>query len=89
MIACIVDKSRFVEENKDLQFKLKGCDDVYYLNHLYEKDYGVISKFDSLTCEKITVYYVDHWTLLDPMSKYKHVARVVVGDSFNVIYTEF
>ena len=58
------------------------------MNHVFDEEINV-SELDSLIGKKIVIYAVNHWILLDPKGKYKHVARIANEDERVIIYTEF
>ena len=82
-ITGILKKSKYIEDMNDFQLKLEGNEKIFYINNIKQNALNI----DSLLGKEITIYAVKHWTLLDPNSKYKHVARLNAGD--NVIYTEY
>ena len=81
-------KCRQLKEEKDIQFKIVENSHVYYLNNLLDPE-NKLNDLNALIGEKIVIYAVDHWTLLDPKSKYKHVARVTNEDESMIVYSEY
>lgn len=81
-------KCRQLKEEKDIQFKIVENSHVYYLNNLLDPE-NKLNDLNALIGEKIVIYAVDHWTLLDPKSKYKHVARITNEDESMIIYSEY
>jgi hypothetical protein len=81
-------KYRYLTDSRDIQLKINESDQVYYLNHVYDEEIN-LSDLDSLINRKIVIYSVNHWTLLDPKGKYKHVAKITNEDESYVVYTEF
>jgi len=70
----------------DIVFYLHDIDKQFYINRGLEAGLTKES-LDTLKGMEVTIYPVDHWTLLDPNHKNEHVARVEAGGK--VIFSEF
>ena len=62
--------------SKDITFSLKGDDHQYYINRGLEKNLSIATLRELLTDQQVTIYYVDHWTPLDPKGKVRHIAKL-------------
>ena len=72
----------------DIHIKISENDIMYYLNRVDEPE-NIFRAFDTLTGKKIVLYPVNHWSLLNPRGKIKHVARVANEDESMIIYSEY
>lgn len=82
-------KSYYYNENsKDVHLSLKGHHHRFYINHL-QPGLLDIKVFYSLLGEEVVIYGVNHWTLLNPKQKMRHVARISSDHGTKVIYTEY
>lgn len=74
------------EKNQDIYFELENSDKHFRLNRGMEA--GLNQKLlDSIEGKIVTIYPVEHWTLLDPYNDYPHVARMEIDGK--VLYSEF
>lgn len=62
-------------KQKNIVFKLKDDDRLYYIKKDLKKDltFGELKK--RLAGKSVEIYYVNHWTLVDPL-RVKHVTKV-------------
>lgn len=81
-------KCRYLDNENDIQFKIVEKDHVYYLNNLPNPEIK-LNDLNALIGDKIIIYAVNHWTLLDPKGKYKHVARITNKSGSKIIYSEY
>jgi hypothetical protein len=82
----ILLKARSDTVNKDIFFRLDNTEKRFYINRGLEN--GLTdSTMDTLIGKEIVVFAVNHWSLLNPSNKIKHVARVDYGSM--TIYSEF
>jgi hypothetical protein len=81
-------KYRYLSEIMDVQLKIDQNDKIYYINHMIDAQ-KIFPTLDSLIGKEIAIYAVDHWTLLDPISRIRHIARITTGDGKKIIYTEY
>jgi hypothetical protein len=88
-ITGILQKYRYSEDVEDIVIKLDGYNKIFYLNRVADEKNAILCELDSLINKKIILYAVNHWTLLDPKSTMKHVARVTNGDGSKIIFTEY
>jgi hypothetical protein len=73
---------------KDLVFELENDEIKYYINRGFENGFEISKAKKDFEGKKITLFYVNSWTLLAPFgTTSKHVAYAIVNDS--VIYTEW
>ncbi len=86
-IAGILSKYRYLDKSNDLQIKLKNDTKVYYINNIQKACVDSLM-MDTLKGKMIIIYAVNHWTLLDPKSKFKHVARLTTINN-KILYTEY
>jgi protein associated with RNAse G/E len=70
----------------DIHLILHNSDKKFYINRGLQAGLND-ETFDTLIGKEITIYPVDHWTLLDPKKKHPHVARVEAGGK--VLFSEF
>ena len=67
--------------NDDVIIKLRGDDRLYYINEGLKDG----RTFDALQIElsgkAVEIYYVKYWTPIDPLSKFKHTAKVDINQS--------
>ena len=82
----ILLKAKSDSVNKDIYFRLDNTEIRFYINRGLEN--GLTdSTMDTLIGKEIVVFAVNHWSLLNPSGKIKHVARVDYGSL--TIYSEF
>ncbi|GAB5525293.1 MAG: hypothetical protein Roseis2KO_31650 [Roseivirga sp.] len=62
----------------DIFFKLKDDDRRYYINRGLEQGLSIQSLQASLG-KQVILKYPDHWTLLDPAGKTKHLSMVKIS----------
>lgn len=79
----------FSTGNDGIAFKLKGDTRTYYL----DLDQGIKHKLQLITLREelpgksAEIYYVRHWTPIDPLSRRKHIAKVEVNKA--TVYSVF
>lgn len=73
-------------QTKDIYLKLEGVDKHLYINRGMEKE-GNEDRLKEHIGKNVSLHVVDHWTLLDPTGKVKHVSQVAYQDE--IIFTEF
>lgn len=83
-----LSKCRHLDKENDIQFKIVENNHVYYLNNLLDPE-SKLKDLNALIGKKVVIYAVNHWTLLDPKSKYKHVARIANQDESKIFYSEY
>jgi hypothetical protein len=81
-------KYQYHSDFMDVQLKIDQNDKIYYINHMIDAQ-KIFPTLDSLIGKEIVIYAVDHWTLLDPKSRVRHIARITTGDGKRIIYTEY
>ncbi len=81
VVTKIVDAGTF-----DIKFKLEGDDVVYYINRGQERGLVISELEDQLIGKKVTFYYPDYWTLMDPNNRTKHLNQVNFKDE--ILFTE-
>ena len=73
-------------KTKDIYLRLEDVDRHLYINRGLEK--GLTEDcLKKLIGENVSLYVVNHWTLLDPQSKTGHVSQVEHAEE--ILYTEF
>jgi len=85
----LTGKVKYVKAIKginDIVFYLDNSNKQFYINRGLEAGLTKAS-LDTLKGKEITIYPVDHWTLLDRKKKNQHVARVEVDGT--ILYSEF
>lgn len=82
----ILNKVKCDPQTKDIYLLLEGYDKHFYINRGLEHGLSE-DTFTQLIGKSIKLYSINHWTLLDPKSKSKHVAQV--EQNGKVLYTEF
>ena len=70
----------------DISFRLKGDSNFYYINRGAQNGLDALALNDSLQNKKITLYYADHWTPLDPKGRVRHITRVLYNEQ--LLYDE-
>lgn len=60
---------------KNIVFKLKDDDKLYYIKKDLEKDLTFRELKKRLAGRSVEIYYVNHWTPVDPL-RVKHVTQV-------------
>ncbi len=70
----------------DIVINLKNDGNYYYVNRGLERGLNLEALQTQLINNNITLYYVKHWSLLDPYNKTRHVARLDFDG--NKIYNE-
>ncbi|MEM9823644.1 MAG: hypothetical protein AAF985_21340 [Bacteroidota bacterium] len=71
---------------QDIVFKLQGNTVNYYINRGLEHGLDLALLRQSLADQEVSIYYLKHWTPLDPNDQVKHIARLELGQE--VIYDE-
>ena len=84
----ILEKYQCDENNKDIHIKIENSENSFYINHVFPQEIDT-KDLDSLIGEKIIIFAVNHWTLLDPKGKNKHVARITTQKGDKIIYSEY
>jgi hypothetical protein len=72
---------------KDACFRLKGDNANYYINRGLENGLFLDSLKQRLLNQRISIFYADHWTPLDPEHRSRHITRLEYGSE--VLYSEF
>lgn len=81
-----LDRFTIMPDTKDIHFFLDNSDKFFYINRGLES--GLNKEIlESMVGKAVTVYPINHWTLLDPNRTNPHVARLELGDE--VLYSEF
>jgi hypothetical protein len=62
-------------QQKNIVFKLKDDDKLYYIKKDLEKDLTFRELRKRLAGKSVEIYYVNHWTPVDPL-RVKHVTKV-------------
>lgn len=57
----------------DIAFRLKGDKTMYYINRGMEYGLNLEELQNELTGNNVTIKYPEHWTLLDPKNRVKHL----------------
>ena len=70
----------------DVVFSLENDPTYYYVNRGLESGLNLHELASELLQEKIDLYYVKHWTPLDPSNSSQHIARIEYNGK--VIYNE-
>jgi hypothetical protein len=70
----------------DIIFKLQGNDVSYYINRGTQKGHSAEDLQNKLQGKSVEVEYADHWTLLDPAGKHRHITGLRADD--HQIYSE-
>lgn len=65
--------------HKDVVFKLKDDDRVYYIKKGLEKDLTFRELQKRLAGKSVEIYYVRRWTPIDPL-RVKHVTKVDLNE---------
>jgi hypothetical protein len=64
---------------KNVVFKLKDDDRLYYIKEDLEKDLPFHELQKKLAGQSVAIYYVNHWTPVDPL-RVKHVTKVDLNE---------
>lgn len=75
------------EITKDIYIDLENDNKTYYINRGLEKDLVFEKLMEIGLNNPLQVYYAKHWTPLDPLSKTRHISRIITKG--NTIYSEF
>ena len=67
-------------------FKLEGDDRLYYIDHGLKNGLKFTALQADLPGQAVEIYYVKHWTPIDPLSRLKRIAKVDVNSI--TLYTE-
>lgn len=67
-------------------FKLKGDDRLYYIDQGLKNGLTLTALQQDLPGQDVEIYYVKHWTPIDPLSKLKRIAKVDVNRT--TLYSE-
>ena len=70
----------------DVAIRLRDDSHRYYINRGIEQGVNTSVLRAELVDNEVEVYYVKHWTPLDPMGTMRHVSRVVYQGA--IIYDE-
>ena len=62
-------------QNKNIVFKLKDDDRLYYIEEDLEKDLSFRELQEELSGKSVEIYYVKRWNPIDPL-RVKHVTKV-------------
>src|SRR5690348_16877635 len=62
--------------SKDIVFKLKGHDQVFYINRGLERGLNIQALKSTLEDEEIVVRYPDYWTPLDFNQTSIHISKI-------------
>ena len=73
-------------ETKDVYLRLEGVDRHLYINRALEKGLAE-DRLQKLVGENVSLYVVNHWTLLNPNGETGHVSQV--EHAKEIVYTEF
>jgi hypothetical protein len=61
---------------KDVVFVLKGQKETYYINRGIEQGLDLNALKKQLEGKEITIKYPDHWSLLNPNGRLRHIGKV-------------
>lgn len=73
-------------KNGDIYFKIKESKKHFRINNGLEAGF-TLGLIDSIRNQKVIIYPLNHWTLIDPKNNYPHVARLEWNG--RIIYSEF
>lgn len=68
----------------DVAIRLRDDVHRYYINRGIDRGINALALNTELVDNEVEVYYVKHWTPLDPMGTMRHVSRVVYNGA--IIY---
>lgn len=71
----------------DIQVRLKDDKNYYYINRGGEHGVDAEELAKKLVGKKASLYFVNHWTPLDPQGRVRHLAAVQLGKE--LLYSEF
>lgn len=73
-------------KNGDVYFQLSGSEKYFRISDGLNAGISQ-SLLDSIANQELTIYPVNHWTLIDPQNNYPHVARLEWKN--RILYSEF
>jgi hypothetical protein len=80
---CLIVKGTVVDlyeaGTKDVVFKLKGDDRIFYVNRGLENGLDLKKLKSELINKEITIKYPKHWTPLDPFNSVRHISKIESG----------
>lgn len=65
--------------HRDLIFKLKGDDHLFYIENGPRNGIMLASLKEDLPGQRVEIYYVKHWSPLEKFSKLKYIAKMDVN----------
>ena len=86
-------QSGWVEEVKqgtgegDIVIALKGDSAYYYINRGLDRGLSLQELKSKFEDQKVTLTYVDYWSILDPWNQTRHISSIKMGEE--QIYSEF
>ncbi len=66
--------------SNDIVFKLSNDPSTYYINRGLEQGLTIANLKQALLNKNIRLYFVKHWTPLDPTGRVKHIAKLQTSE---------
>jgi hypothetical protein len=81
-----VVKSVHLTTSNDVEITLMGDNRTFYINRAPDKNLDIPWLISHLPAQSVSLLYAQQWTILDPLSRYRHLCALSVGN--DVLFSE-
>lgn len=74
------------EGDFDIGLRLENDENFYYINRGLENGVNLEALQESLLNQEVEVFYIKHFTPIDPKQRSRHISRIKVGNQ--IVYDE-
>lgn len=84
-LTAVVKTVHFTTSN-DVEITLLGDNRTFYINRAPDKNLDIPWLIAHLPTQSVSLLYAQQWTILDPLSRYRHLCALSVGN--DVLFSE-
>ena len=81
-----VVKSVHLTTSNDVEITIMGDNRTFYINRAPDKKLDIPWLISHLPTQSVSLLYAQQWTILDPLSRYRHLCAMSVGN--DVLFSE-